>query len=335
MKQDGFLPRPALYISLLLASFVTTFLVPYAANTTAFVNVSWISGILPFCFLFLPYAIPAGWGAVPSHPHDSQSTYTTLFRVISTLSAALHLKSTAAALFYNIPESTYYRHSLLHPFKEEHRTTLGRGSTAIGRVLAAMGEHPAVGSVAWDVLLTGLSLGIWAAIRGLDATEMLRSIMIYMSRARKSRQENSVDSNFGGIKTKLGSAASKNGVSLYQSRKGPGRPKKTETSKSTGTEERKQPSTARRARNEALEGAGPPKTSSDRQKHSKSASRRAHPAKGEDDDEYHPSDSERIDEGDEDNEADLEIAALAWGLLSVGGLGTGGSAVYGAEATSR
>ena len=27
----------------------------------------------------------------------------------------------------------------------------------------------------WDVLLSGLSLGIWAAIRGLDATNMLKA----------------------------------------------------------------------------------------------------------------------------------------------------------------
>lgn len=29
----------------------------------------------------------------------------------------------------------------------------------------------------WDVLLSGLSLGIWAAIRGLDVNDMLKSIV--------------------------------------------------------------------------------------------------------------------------------------------------------------
>ncbi|KAH7418326.1 hypothetical protein BKA64DRAFT_564193, partial [Cadophora sp. MPI-SDFR-AT-0126] len=282
-KQDGFLPKPAFYISLLLASFATIFLIPYAANTTAFVKVSWISGILPFSFLLLPYVIPAGWGTVPKHPHDSQLTYTTLFRIISTLSAALHLKASALALYYNTPESTYYRHSLLHPFKEEHRTTLGRGSTAIGRVFGAIGEHPAVGSAAWDVLLTGFSLGIWAAVRGLDAKEMFRSIMIFMDRSNEIPSEGVVDRNYGTMKTKAENAASNS------NRQGPPQ----------GTNSRTQPAKAR------------------------------------DDDEYRPSVDEMIDEGDEETEGDLEIAALAWGLLSVGGLGIGGAAVYGAETTSR
>ncbi|PVH86926.1 hypothetical protein DL98DRAFT_582243 [Cadophora sp. DSE1049] len=333
-KQDGFLPKPALYISLLLTSFATTFLIPYAANTTAFVNVSWISGMLPFCFLLLPYVIPAGWGTVSNHPHDSQLTYTTLFRIISTVSAALHLKSTALALIYNAPESTYYRHSLLHPFKEAHRTPLGRGSTAIGRVLGAMGEHPAVGSVAWDVLLTGLSLGIWAAIRSLDAKEMLRSSMILMSRSRKSPSEGVADSNFGRIKAKAENVVSKIGALTDQPHKGPGRPKKTGTSKSTGTQERKQSSTARRGRNVVLDDAEAQSPSSDLQR-PRSTNNRTHSAKAREDDDYHPSDDERINEGDEETETDFEIGALAWGLLSVAGLGTGSAAVYGAETTSR
>lgn len=161
--------------------------------------------------------IPAAWGTAANHPHDSQRTYTALFRIISTLSAALHLKSTALAVFYNAPESTYYRHSLLHPFKEEHRTTLGRGSTAIGRVLGAMGDHPAVGSVAWDVLFTGLSLGLWAAIRSLDAEEMLRSSVIFMSPSKENLSESAVDSNFGGIKTTEGDVVSKYVQTLFQS----------------------------------------------------------------------------------------------------------------------
>jgi len=309
-REDGFLPKPALYISLLLTSFATTFLIPYAANTTSFVNVSLLSGILPFCFLLLPYVVPAAWGTVANHPHDSQRTYTTLFQIISTLSAALHLKSTALAVFYNAPDSTYYRHSLLHPFKEEHRTTLGRGSTAIGRVLGAMGDHPAVGSVSWDVLLTGLSLGIWAATRGLDAMEMLRSSMILMSSSKKNPSEGLVNSESGDIKTKADNAVRKIGEMSDRARKGPGRPKKIGTSKSTGTHEKTPSSTVTRR--------GVP------------ASRNAT-----DDDEYSPSDDERFAEGDENTEEQLEIAALAWGLLSVGGLGMGSAAVHGAESTSR
>ena len=33
-------------------------------------------------------------------------------------------------------------------------------------------------AVGWDVILTGLSLGVWAGIRALDAWEMLGSSMV-------------------------------------------------------------------------------------------------------------------------------------------------------------
>ena len=95
-----------------------------------------------------------------------------------------------------------------------------------------------------------------------------------------------------------------------RARKVPGRPKKIGTSKSTGTHEKTPSSTVTRR--------GVP------------ASRNAT-----DDDEYSPSDDERFAEGDENTEEQLEIAALAWGLLSVGGLGMGSAAVHGAESTSR
>jgi len=94
--------------------------------------------------LALPYIIPETWGNVHRHPHDTHATYTTLFRSISTISSLLHVKSSFFALFHNTPESTYYRHSLLHPFEEEHRSALNRGSTALSRIFGAVLEHPAI-----------------------------------------------------------------------------------------------------------------------------------------------------------------------------------------------
>ncbi|KAL2074351.1 hypothetical protein VTL71DRAFT_8129 [Oculimacula yallundae] len=324
-KQDGFLPKPTVYVSILLASFATTFLIPYAANTTSFWNVSGISKILPFSFLVLPYVIPAGWGTISNHPHESYSTYTTLFRIISTFSAALHLKSTAVALFNNVPESTYYRHSLLHPFREEHRTVLGRGSAAFGRIFGAMGEHPAVGLVATDVLLTGLSLGIWAAIRGLDATDILRSSIPFMSRTKSSSSKDVVDNISEAIKTEAKEAISGTNAMTNKPRRGPGRPKKSAADNNTVIQESKTGSTARQRR--GVVGS----TSSS----GKGTNRTRSGKRSGEDDEYMPSDDERLDEGDEDTEKDSEIAAFVWGLLSVGGLGTGSSAVYGAETISR
>jgi hypothetical protein len=112
-------------------------------------------------------------------------TYTTFFRSITFVAALLHFKSTALALFYNTPESYYYRHSLLHPFKKEHLSTINRGSTAVAKLFGAIREHPAVSAVGWDVVLSGLSLGVWAAVRGLDGKEILGSSIPFMSRTDK------------------------------------------------------------------------------------------------------------------------------------------------------
>jgi len=167
-----------------------------------------------FTPLLLPYTAPESWGKIHSrHPHETYSSYTTLFRTISTISFLLHVKSTGLALVYNTPESRYYRHrlvtsepllsrsecvpsrdtlkypnfaitdpefdySLLHPFKEEHRSSFDRSTTAIGKVFSAISEHPAISAVGWDVILSGVSIGVWAAIRGLDGNEMYANFLV-------------------------------------------------------------------------------------------------------------------------------------------------------------
>lgn len=119
-----------------------------------------------------------------------------------------------------------------------------------------------------------------------------------------------------------------------QPHKGPGRPKKREASKSTGKQETKHSSTTRSIKNTVLNDAEDLSTSNVRQRQSRSATSRTHSAEAREDDEYHPPGDELINEGDEETETDFEIGALAWGILSVGGLGTGGAAVFGAETAS-
>ncbi|KAG4430909.1 hypothetical protein IFR05_013601 [Cadophora sp. M221] len=196
--------------------------------------------------------------------------------------------------------------SLLQPFKEEHRSVLGRGSTAIGQVFGAMSEHPAVGSVAWDVVLTDLSLGIWSAVRGLDARDMLRSSILFMNHAKKP-SEGLIGSNFGGIKTKAENAISKIDVSTDKPRRGPGRPKKKETKTNRATEEKKLSSAARRRK--GLAGKGPSLGDRGIQKN---ANGRTYSTEARDsDDEYAPPEEDKPTEGDNDADEDFETAAPA------------------------
>jgi hypothetical protein len=152
-------------------------------------TISLLLRALPFSFLGLPYIIPESWGTVHNHPHDTNSGYTILFRSISTASLLLHFKASFLALFHNTPESTYYRHSLLHPFKEVHRSALNRSSTALSRVFGAVLEHPAISAVGSDVLLSGLSLGIWAAVRGLDPGDMLGSSVPFLPQKKRGLED--------------------------------------------------------------------------------------------------------------------------------------------------
>lgn len=311
-----------------MSTFGTIFLVPFAANTSAFTNVSAVTRVLPFSLLALPYVIPTSWGSVTTHPHDSQSTYVTVFRTIATTSTLLHVKSTASAFFYNLPDSTYHRHSLLHPFREEHRSALNRSSTAVGRVFGAIGEHPAVSAVGWDVLLSGLSLGIWAAIRGLDAEDMLIASIPFTKRtvdhagevlghellSIKNETEKSLKKYVQPSKPSISSrrlpeVQYRVQESLTQARRRVGRPKKTEGSAVSTSKENNTEATASR--------------------------RSARNVTRYEDEEYEPPGGDVVDEGDENADEDVEIAALAWGLITAGGLGGGSAAVYGAETLSR
>jgi hypothetical protein len=54
-----------------------------------------------------------------------------------------------------------------------------------------------------------------------------------------------------------------------------------------------------------------------------------------DDASYQPIESDQVEEGDENAEDDWEAGALAWGLITAGGLGMGSTAIYGAEILAR
>lgn len=131
-----------------------------------------------FVPLIIPYIVPLSWGTLHSRPHEAYTTYTRLFSIVSWLSILLHIKSSAFAIGYNTPDRDYYRHSRLLnvPYKKEHRSPFDRGSAAFGKLFGAVWEHYAIGAAGWDVILSGLSLGVWAATRNLDPVDMVRSV---------------------------------------------------------------------------------------------------------------------------------------------------------------
>ena len=55
---------------------------------------------------------------------------------------------------------------------------LVRAQTSLGQLLGALREHPSVARIGWDVLLTGLSIVIWAGLKGSRKRAMLNALSL-------------------------------------------------------------------------------------------------------------------------------------------------------------
>jgi len=303
-------PHTAVYILPLIINYVAIFLVPFASNTPSFSTVLLIPHLLLYLPLYIDRIVPHSFGSTHPSSHDAHRAYTTVFKFISVVSFFLHLKQTLVALLDNEPGSHYHRHSSLIFHHDENRSKVERTSTAVGRVLGCLGDHPAVASVGWDVMLCGLSLVIWAAIRGLDTNGILEGAglsrlgNVFTHDARNAVSEKVVEAK-DKAKELINGIVEESPTPL--AKKGRGRPRK-----GTNTAV---PSSPRKG------------------------TRRTKAEHGSDsDDVYIPDRSSRVDEqieGEEDAEGDVEAGVLSWALLSLGGLGVAGPGVLRAEVWSH
>ncbi|KAI9788490.1 MAG: hypothetical protein M1835_002237 [Candelina submexicana] len=352
-KPTSWVPHPGLYLVPLAVNYIAIFLTSFAANTASFITIIAIHDSFLFYPLVLDRIVPRNWGTTYSSSHDAHRAYTRVFKFISVASFVLYGKATLVAMLDNTPDSHYHRHSMLFTHLEEHRSKLERGSTALAKVLGAINDHPAVGRAGWDVLLCGISLVVWAAVRGLDVGGMLESSAI-MSKARKEAIEEKAIQVVDGVKenashvrdevkgkathavesvkTTAGKAVSEskatamNAVNAVKQR-----------SKKIGNSifEEPAPTTAvKKGRGRPKGTKNSPKPKSDPVHRTTRQSRNESEAdldgSESDDEDYQP--NEVLDaEGEEEMGENTEAGALAWGLLAVGGLGVGSAAVFGAE----
>lgn len=290
-KPPGWALGPGFYLLSVLASYSTAFLVPYVAETSSLGRIVATSRALTFAPLLLQTIAPTSWGAVHTHHHDASAAFTDLFRFMSLISAVLHSTATFTGLKYNIPHAHYHRHSKLLPWDIEERSKWERTTTAVGKLLGATSDHPVVAAVGYDVLLSGLSTGLWAAVRSLRAGDILSSVVPL----------------YGGSTTE---EAVPEDPELRRSTKRPKSSVSTET-------DREPPTPRRRGR--------PRKVKQD-------------PVEEPGDETYEPTPGE---EGSAEGDAlpmeqmDWDAAGLAWGLMSVGGLGLGSAGVFGGECLAR
>lgn len=300
---------PGFFLLSSLASYGSIFLLPYAAETSSFSRVIGLSRACTFVPLILQKAAPASWGGVQSDPHRAHAAFTDLFRLMAFTSVTFHGMATFTGLRYNLPDSHYHRHSRFLPWDIETRSKWDRATTAVGRILGSTLDHPVVAAVAYDVLLSGTSAGLWAAVRSLGADDILTSVVPLYNDDTEATSKKLQPSHESSLSSTAGSARRS------------GRSRKDSSVNSTASHDSEDhpepPTTRRRGR--------PRKVKPD-------------PEEEPGDKTYVPSPEEKASaEGDTlpGQDLDLEAAALAWGLMAVGGLGLGSAGVFGGECLAR
>lgn len=287
-----------------MASYVGIFTLPYAAGTPWFNRVLAISRGLTFVPLLLQSTAPPSMGLVLPQKRRADPAFTDLFRFMGLVTVALHGRATLNALTYNLPHAHYHRHSKILPWDIEERSRWERTTTAVGKVFGATRDHPIVAGVGYDVLISALSVGLWAALRPLDAGDILSSVVPLFKKDGDGAGTTEQVVNEHGIEQIDDTATS-------DSRRS-GRSRKTSAKDKADLSETSAP--RRRGR--------PRKARQD-------------PVEEPNDDDYEPSPEEKVGASVGDPlpmQGPIgEPAALAWGLISVGGLALGSVGAFGGE----
>lgn len=301
-KPVNWKPHAFLYVFIFGLNFAVLGMTPFLANTPSLKYLVLAARGLTYAPLALPNVIPESWGVQHSHPHQAYATYTKLFKFISVAAFLLHAKATAVGLAYNVPAAHEHRHSIHLPFDVETRSSWERTSGAFGRLLGATADHPVVGGIGRDVLLSALSIGLWAAVRAIDVSGILATTVPFYELHRDDVDELATEELASPTKKKRA------------------KPKAVSTG-INGTHEVDEAGSVRKR--------GRPRKSKDGN------------AGAAEDERYEPTPSEAAEaaEGDAlrggEYAVDYEATALAWGLTTLGGLGVGSAGVLGGECIAR
>ncbi|KZF24002.1 hypothetical protein L228DRAFT_266370 [Xylona heveae TC161] len=364
--------HPALHLVPLAISYVSIFLLYYAPNTPSFKTVLFIPLILAYLPPLIHAFAPEKWGTTHASLHESHRAYLRVFGFISAISFLLHAKATVSAIIDNNSGSNpSHRHSVYYLFDAAQARLQGHpapneskfdhSKSTAGNIIRGLNDHPAVSVMGWDVLLSGVTLTVWAAVRGLDLLPTLFD-SIGMSRIRKrvfaevERAREHVAEAVEAERERVGNFIEKEreqlGNLIEKEREQVGRfieyerqqvghlaeklgiHKSEEAQASSSSATRSQSSPAQRTRGKARQGRS-------KQSQSQSAAPEQDDllSSSEDDEAYTATEKEAssllLRTGAEDTSTDLESGAVAWTLFALGGLGLASGPVWGAEAAGR
>jgi len=182
-------PPRIFYTIPLLVTLVSVSLIPYSVHSRYFLPLLAVPHVLLFVPVMLYNVVPGSWGTVqPSHAYAKEQ-YVTIYRLIFWFSVCLYLKATVAALLdKNVDERDYpYLFTTLHHPRlgVRQRQHASRHQRYIGELF----NHPAVGSVGWDVILCWLSAAMWVVIQGRSSWTELIKVMLPWKSSRSSNDE--------------------------------------------------------------------------------------------------------------------------------------------------
>jgi len=258
--------------------------------------------------------LPARFGRTHSTIHHAHQSSHSVFSTCSLIAFVLHVTSTATALLANAPQPNADRHFYDHLWSSTPAlTTSARLRRSAVKVLGALADHPLVSKIGWDVLFSGLTLFVWAGVRGLNVSDMLRTCGM---------------PGTGGPHEVLGAA--KKQVTFLSSNNddntddGDKEPKMWRPLQSY-VEPESSATPARRGRPRKNGAEEPVNDNADaaRRRMGLKADREAATTEHEE------------EHGAVDVVEGTESAALAWGMMLLGGLGMAAGSVLGAEAISR
>lgn len=299
-KPNNWFPHPVVTTSVLYLGRAMMALLPVMAGSTA--TSSWPTLVLSatsLVLLAIPTVAPRSWGAVYSSPHGAHDSHVKTFRTFSLATFVMHALSTGYALADNAPDSHHHRHSKRMPMGTAKRSDWERASTAVAKVLGSTADHPVVAAVGRDVLLSALSLGLWAAVRAMDSRQIIKAAWPFAASPSCGARSQSMADDVAGTARSVAATAAGDGKaeSPAPAPRGRGRPRKVkwkdQTLEETDGDTAYKPSAGEVSA--AVEGDVLPA----------------------------------------EEDVDWEAAALAWVMTMVGGLGCGSAGVFGGECISR
>ncbi|KAL9095044.1 MAG: hypothetical protein Q9165_002646 [Trypethelium subeluteriae] len=211
--------------------------------------------------------------------------------------------------------------------KDADPTRLQRAETAITRVLGALGDHPAVNVIGWDVLLSAISLGLWCIVRGVNVDGMIECGIWPWHQTGANRSAKDL-----GLKhvsfDRLAKKEDGDNAQHSPTKKARGRPKRTEDSSSSIT----------KAASKAAQKIGEAASASTGRRRVGKRDAQAHEEEDDnaEDEDYIPdrftaAELAKLEHEGEHGETEAEAGALAWGLWTLGGLGVATASALGSE----